>query len=305
MRRLSAFLLAGLLMSGPAHAQDAGEQAIALGVEALAHYEQGDWGTAYELFAQAEAHYHSPVFLLHMARCRRSEGAFLEARRIFQRIVDETFDEEAPTQFHSAKRDAAAELKALLERIPRVEVVADDSTAVGVDDHRGLSNQVFEVDPGKHVVWAERGSTRRDRVVDMSAGQLRRVILELPPPPSPPPPIDPDPLADWRLPLLVSGGVVTTLGVGSLVAGTITGALALRDEARAEELCPDLECQGSGLAVVERGRKYATASEVTFAVGGALTVAGVVMIVLPFVLSPATGDSELTFDPAHGLRWRF
>jgi hypothetical protein len=296
-----------LLGSGIAHGQPAGEQAIALGKEGLARYEQGEWGVAFELFARAEEHHHSPVFLLHMARCRRSEGAFLEARRIFERIVDETFDADAPIVFDNAKRDATAELKALSARIPKVIVVSENATLAGVGGTEGSPLQVFEVDPGRHLVWAMRGSTRREREIEMSPGQEMRVTLEVPLPPTRVPDptriaLEPDVLAGWRMPVVVSGGVFATLGVGALVAGVVTGSLAQRDEARAEELCPNLVCAQEGYAVVQRGRDYALASEVTFATGGVMAVAGVVMMIVPFLLGPAAPDAA---NNSRGLLWRF
>jgi hypothetical protein len=123
-----------LAISSPAHADapdDASTErelrlrAVMLGQEAKAAFDAGDYHGALVLFERAEAAYHSPVFLLHAARCQRALARPAEARALFRRVIDAPLPENAPTSWVAAVASAERELAAL-------EPPADEATVVPV-----------------------------------------------------------------------------------------------------------------------------------------------------------------------------
>ena len=88
----------------------------------------------------------------------------------------------------------------------------------------------------------------------------------------------------------VTGIVFTATGVVAAGLGALFGGLAASDASNAQDdptLCPDKRCTPAGRAAIDSAEGKATASSVLLPIGGALAVAGVVMLVVS-----VTGASE-------------
>ncbi len=88
-------------------------RAVELGKLGREHYDRGEWELAHDAFARAESLVHSPVFVLHLGRCRARLGDVDGARALFRRVLDEALPAGAPAEWQKAHADAEAELSLL------------------------------------------------------------------------------------------------------------------------------------------------------------------------------------------------
>jgi len=113
-----------------------------------------------------------------------------------------------------------------------------------------------------------------------------------PPPAAPPPPVDENPGSTQRVIGIVLGGA-GLVGVGM---GTYFGLSAIAKEKRADEKCTPTLCQESvDYDNSDAARSAATASTISFAVGGGLIAAGAVV----YFTAP-TKPSSVSLAPAVG-----
>jgi tetratricopeptide (TPR) repeat protein len=111
---LSWLSAAKLVAQPPSDPQsESGRAAIERGHEAVSLFERGDWQGALARFQEAEALYHSPVFVLFSARCLRHMGELDQARFAYLRLVDEPLDAGVPEPWKQAQADGRAELTSL------------------------------------------------------------------------------------------------------------------------------------------------------------------------------------------------
>ncbi len=265
-------------------------QAVEKANAGVALYQDGKWREALALFRQAESLYHSPVFVLYAARCLRSSGELLLARREYQRLLAENLKPDAPSSWVEAQVDGRAELAVLADEIPSVIVtIAGGSAAadISVDGQRVAANRALELDPGAHTFAAFDRGRRVQRVLTLRPKDgLLRVLLELPvvapgPRKRPPPPER----SVERGPNL-TGMVVTGLGGTALLAGGVIGVVALGKAASVRNAYPD-SCVGSTCPISQRTRieddarpvrTLAAVSDVLLISGAVITVTGVVLL---------------------------
>jgi hypothetical protein len=268
VRPLALACFASLLLvatAAPAQPADGPQRAIALGHEAMNAYGKGDWATAYEHFADAEAAAHSPVFVLYMARCKRSQGELLAARELLARTAGEALPDSAPEPWQRARADAARMLSELEPRIPSILVAlrgggaVSDGAASGPKPRAALGGALepamepaitldgapvsaearrapIRVNPGAHTLAATLpGRAPITSTVRVAEGDPPlKIELSLDPDPAPPPVAPPaitpppPPVAPPRKRGSLTPGLVA-LGVGGagLAAGGILGGVAL------------------------------------------------------------------------------
>jgi hypothetical protein len=264
-----------------------GDRAVELGRHGLAAFQAGKWLEAHAKFAEANALSASPVFVLYMARSLRNAGRLLEARVHMRSVRDMPVAPGAPESWHQAHRDARAELEALETSIPSIVIALKSSStggaAITVDDAPQALGRRIALDPGAHSVVARAGAREVTRTIVLRAGAHEEVTLELP-----------DERAGAgrhgdrdRTPRAVAGPLfpgVLALGVGAagLGVGAVTGAIALGRAGDAKDRCPNDLCRDADRktndADVAAANDLATVSTVAFAIGGAATAAGVVLL---------------------------
>jgi hypothetical protein len=268
----------------------AGRRAVVLAREGIQLYEAGAWAAAEAKLTEAEALSHSPVFLLYVARSRRNAGRLLDARDMYRRVAGEALAPSAPPPWHQALVDARAELTVLEPTIPSIAVrVADGgpATQAAIDGRPVPLGTAVEVDPGARQVIVTDGARRLDAQVDVRPGERDRwvdVSFAAPPYAAGSPGRSG---GSW-----VPGAVVLGLGVVGLGVGAVTGAVALGESGSIEDECPEGACPAS-VAPGARDEQLSDAhtmadvSTIAFIAGGALTGAGVVLL----VVRPFGGDA--------------
>lgn len=290
MRSLLVAVSIAATLSTEASAQDApsppsGESpspnptpALEEGQRGLVFYSESRWQDAYESFSRAEASTHSPVFLLYMARSLTHLGRLLEAAALYRRVLEEDTSG-APQPWKQARLDAGAELTALRERIPVIEIrTAGTPATLTVDGRPAKANTRIELDPGSHEIVHGRQGRVAKKSITVKPGDALATIS-----------FDDDgsaPLGRRRdegaPPAVIAGGVFLGVGVASLVAGAITGAVALKLAADVHEVCVEgTPCpvpQSSLQPDIDEARRYGDATTGLLVAGSVLSVTGLVLV---------------------------
>src|SRR5262249_23257293 len=152
---------------------------------------------SYEAFKEADALYHAPTFTLYMGHCRRNQGKLLEARELYQKLVNEPVPKGVPEAFTKAVASARTELESLKQNIPSVRLsikgegadqarVTIDSVEVSAAEQASSK----QLDPGSHEIAAEASNgASAKKTITLKVGEATSVELILqkaavePPPP--------------------------------------------------------------------------------------------------------------------------
>jgi hypothetical protein len=280
--------------------------------------QRGDLASAEALFRDANKLVHVPSTALFLARVLAKQGRLLEAR---DHALEAT---RAPVQkgedpFQARCRAEAVALASDLEgRIPSltIRLVGGDrtTTTLTID---GAPAPVLQTDaprklnPGSHTIVATSpGLPPTSVTVTLAEREAKEVVLALgaaqavtPPPPPPPPRKAPKTLGPI---LLMAGGF--GLGGASLIAGAVTGGLALSKTSELREQCGG-PCPPSLQDEFDAASTLATASDVTFIVGGALVLAGAGGLIWYAITTKGsntrTGLSFGVAPTSASLRWDF
>ncbi|WP_437915439.1 CDC27 family protein [Sorangium sp. So ce302] len=206
--------------------------ARALADKAWELFNAGRYEEALAAFREADAQVHAPPFLLFAARSCERLGRLLEARSLYQRVVDEPIEASAPQEFQQAHADAWVELTALASRIPTLEIAvtgeAPGAVELTLDGERVVQTVPMERDPGEHTVVATMsGQAPVTRTIRLSEGVKERLSIVLAPAPAPRPgsaPPSGDAIqaarSDVNMAALIGGGVAT--GAGALAGVVFT-----------------------------------------------------------------------------------
>ncbi len=309
---MAAALAAGMMAEGSALAQGApvsdADRATARSLldEGHAAFDKKDYVTARDRFARADSIVHAPSVLLWLARSDIALGKWVAAQETLARIGREGVTPGAPPAFGRAVADAAKELEALRPRVPAVVVQVDGAagarvTVDGAEIPAAAIGVRRPADPGEHLIRVEApGFEAVERRVILAEGKVETVVIEpkvrkaepapaplpLPPPlppapagrePAAPPPAPPEPPPSSTQRTL--GIVAVSLGGAGLVAGGVTGGLALEKHGFLSTHCPKGTCDGQ----VKQGdldafHTLGAASTAGLVAGGALAAGGLVLL---------------------------
>jgi hypothetical protein len=297
----SLLVLSSICAADPSRAQaapdaDLGEKAVEIGRDGLALFEKGEFEEARARFAAADALSPSPVFRLYEARCLRHTARLLAARAAYSKIRSEEARPQDPRPWGQARIDARAELAALEAIIPAVRIsLRHDEKAgqakkavVTIDEKEVEVDTRIEVDPGEHVVVVtigERVRTERFTIAEGSGELALAIDLSAPKPTSPAPPAARESPEQDVPPSVYAGGALLGLGAASLVAGVVTGALALSRSDEVVSICGDEDaCPKSRRTevepLVEESMALGHTSTGTLITGGALSVTGLILVLV-------------------------
>jgi hypothetical protein len=293
-------LLAAAFATSPrlAHAQSATDLAQARelagqGFEALNHK---DYAAAEELFRRADALVHAPTLELDHARALVGLGKLVEGHERYEQVIREGVAPDAPWQWKKAVVDAQAELTAIDRRMAwlTITVHGGRTPVVEIDGKvvPGAAQGVRRAtNPGLRVVTAHAdGFLPVQRSISLEEGQSDELELSLEPDPhaasasvepakprrivvvAPPPPARPD----RTLPI-----VLLSVGGAGLVAGAITGFMAIHVRSDLENACKGEVCvpmnENEYADYSQQRDKYralGTASGVALAMGATATLVG-------------------------------
>jgi hypothetical protein len=164
------------------------------------------------------------------------------------------------------------------------------------------------VDPGEYALVAEiDGKVAWERHVTLAPGDKARVDVPWLESSKPRPIVTviPAELTVTTAPRPTSSASTTRtlayfaggIGVGGLVAGAVTGFLALHDKGVVDDNCPMRRCNAAGRDALESARASATVSTIGFSVGLAGTVGAVVLWVASSDKPKSSSDAKVTVRP--------
>lgn len=286
MGLLCALSLAWPAWAEPTEADRATARALALeGHNALT---KKDYATAADRFGRADALVHAPTLVVDWARALQGLGRFVEAHEKYELVLREGVDAAAPRSWVRALEDAKKELDALKPRLGWVTVLVEPSFATVKIDGVAIPPAAVGVkraaDPGfPEVAVSAEGYEPFTQTVTVGPGEEKALEVELRKLPevprvtavrtvAPPPP---EGLGTRRVLTYVALGV----GGASLVAGTVTGSLFLRQRKELLDECrPDRRCDPASQNKVDTYHTFGTVSGVTLAVGVAGLGAGLALL---------------------------
>jgi hypothetical protein len=277
------------LASTPALAQNAGDAALAekLFQDGRALMAAGDFAAACPKLAESERLDPGVGTLLNLGECYEKEGKAASAWA--------TYREAEPMARRLGQRDradfAAARAAALASTLayltvkiasqPRGLELTLDGTLIAA----AAWTSPIPVDPGTHSVvltapgyhpWKTSVDVAKSARVDVPAPPLVRDETK------PPAQADAGASPPSHAPLLRTlGWIGVGVGGAALVAGGVFGYLAKskNDDAHADGHCTDVDCDARGQTLIGQAKDAALVSTIFVAAGGALTAAGVVLVV--------------------------
>jgi hypothetical protein len=297
MRRPSlAVLLAFSLFSTAAFAEpSAADRATArtLAQEGQQALESKNYGVAIDKFSRADSLVHAPTLLLGLARAQVGLGRLVEAQENYNRIIRDGVAPNSPHSWTKALDDANKEVGAIPARLPWVTIsvlgptnpeVIIDSTPIPTAS-LGVKRPV---NPGSHTIRVSaEGYVPSEKSITLADGQAMTVNIELEQVPSD----QAQAAKKGSLSVDTAGSSTGTdtrklvafgalgLGGAGIIAGTVTGILALRKHDQIKKSCNNgTQCDPAQASSIDSYHTLANISTVSFIVGGVGAAAGVVLL---------------------------
>lgn len=246
-------------------------------------YAEGRYADCIAAYRQADALAPSERYSYNIGKCSERAGLLREAIASFHLYL-----ERAPQA--DDRRDVEILVGVLLEQdrqargVRLVHVTAQPDAAVAVQTpggwrELGSSPLDAELPTGAQVLrFRKQGFVDAEVAADVAtSGQAVVAVLEpaVVAAPEPPPPVDDD-LAAW-------GWATAGVGTGALVAAVILGVVADERAATANGLTPAEHARSEHDGLVAESDRFATAANVTYAVGGAALAAGITLLIVDAV----------------------
>jgi hypothetical protein len=303
-----AVLLALPARAEPTEADRATARALAL--EGHAALEKKDFAAAADRFGRADALVHAPTLVVDWARALQGLGRFVEAHEKYELVLREGLDSSAPKSWVRALEEAKRELATLKPRLAWVTVVLKDppDASVRIDGVLVPPAAVGvkrAADPGfPEVTVSALGYEPFQQTVTVGPGEeklLEVSLKKLPPAPAAPTTTDeayrPRQKSETRR---IVSYVVLGVGAAGVVAGSVTGGLALRKRSALKAECLGELCRSSSQQKIDTYHLYGTVSAVTLAVGVAGLGTGLALL-LTEPKAEDTARAGLTVRPLLGL----
>lgn len=347
-RPILAVALASMAVLGgssPAAAQDMEDEpeegrsegsTEALLKSALEDMEAKQYETACPALKKAYRQDPKPSTLWSLAQCEDRWGHITTAALHYDDYLD-AFEHLSPTEQRDERereRKASSRRQALEPQLPRVLFKLKSSAPPGTRVSRipqGGGDPVevavdvqLPIDPGRHFVITEApGRPRLDKTFDIKKGERKVVELDVAPPaggmkqaqygeplrpvPALLPPLDP-PMPARRVAAYAIGGV----GIASVIAGVVTGALVLGQKGTIESNCRQNKCNPEGENAADLAAISGIVSTVTFSVGGAALATSAILFLTEPAPSKFGGEGPRTAAPrgapplrgaSFGVKW--
>ena len=323
----AATLAASTMGQEPQAAPDEASLAAArsLGYEGVAAYKAGDYSTATQKLRRAFGIVRVPTLGLWFARALVQEGRFVEAAERYEEVARLATTEGEVEAQQEAKETAAQERLALMPRIPTVRITVEGAllddvtiTVNGVAVSRAALTAPVLVDPTPQRIQGKRGEVVVTEELTPKVGERHAVTLRFPqavassspsepaaaeaqqaqsPPPSSSlseqpasvPPDRPAPGAVQR----TGGWAAVGVGGAGVIAGLVTGLVAISKRDSLGEDCPNDVCPPSRRSDVDLINTLRNVSTVSFIIGGLAGATGAALLL--------TIDDEQDSGTAAGL----
>lgn len=257
------------------------ERARTLANRGFELFEAGQYAEALQALQAAEAEFHAPTILLHLARTQVRLGRLVEAKASYERIIGEPLPPGAPPEFLDAQATARAELAEVVKRAPTVEILVRgpgaEGARVAVDGVEAAAGQRLPQNPGHHTISVRaQGAAEVLREVTLAEGAAERVEIDLAPASGDAPSPDAAPGRGSILPAAVAFGVSgVALGIGA-----VTGLMTFSNASDLEEQCPGGRCPPALQGDLDSANTVSAVSTVSFVVAGLAATTGVVLLLM-------------------------
>lgn len=280
-----------------------------LGKEAIALYRHGRYADALDRITRAHALVKLTTTGLWRARCLQKLGRFVEAAEQLREVTQTDLGPDPLPVHVKAKQTAQQQHAALVARIPkltvRIEGEVPEDTTVYVDGKAlpvDRIGQPVPLDPGTHDIAVKGGGLSADKRVALSEGQVLTLPLRLEERDTARGPTGAGVDSGFS-PAGIVGFVAIGVGAAGLAVGSIFGAMALGTRDDLDDNCPQTACLPAFHGDVDAFDTQRTVSTVSFAIGGVLAGAGLILVITD-VATTSTGEQALFIGP-HGLSGRF
>lgn len=273
------------------------EQARELAGRGFDALKRQDYAAAEELFRHADELVHAPTLELDHARALIGLGKLVEGHERYEQVIREGVAADAPWQWKKAVSEAQSELAVVDRRLAWLTITVRGAAAAIVEvDGKVVPGAALGVrratNPGVRVVSARAdGYLPVQRSITLEEGQSSQIDLTLeadpsvnaaPVKPQKPPqivlvtPPPPQPGPDRTLPI-----VLLSVGGAALVAGAVTGFMAIGVRSDLQRACSNDVCVPMNEAEYahysqqrDKYRALGTASGVTLVMGAGATLTG-------------------------------
>jgi hypothetical protein len=260
------------------------EAAKAVFEKGKALFDAGKFAEAANAFREADRLQHAWKLLYNIGQCEMMTKRHSLALEAFERYLSE-----GGGDIDSARRDQVlAEVVRLREMVGFADVRAPDGAVVTVDDVERGSTPLpgpIAVDAGvEHRVLAMKNNVAvLNRVVRVSGGQTLVVEAESGAPaeieePTPAPEAVAKPGAPGPNPRAVWGWTAVGVGAAAVIAGAVTGSLALSKNSDIKDNCTGGNCLPAWHDEVDKRDRLALATDVLLPTGAAVAVVGVLLL---------------------------
>ncbi len=325
MRLRSVLLLASLAIVVPrtADAQPAGKRAEAakpkeapkespkdaarrLFEQGTKELDDGNAAAAVASLTEAEALFHAPTTLFHLARAQTELKQLLEAKASYEKVVAEKLPAKTSDAFKKAQADAKTNLEDLAARIPKVLITVEPksaSNAVITMNGKPLAGitigEASSINPGTYVFEAKaEGMTAAKLSVSITERTTADVKLLLSPIGKPPidssATVSPAEEADWPAGKLASIPVMATGGALMIAGATFFGLSAMRRSEADDRYATCPTCESEVTSIDDEATLFGNLGIGFVAGGGAALLGGVLM----YALIDGSGPTE---EPALGF----
>jgi len=257
------------------------EGARRIAKEGVQLYDGGHYEDALARFRAADEIYGAPQNKVYAARCLSKLGRLIEARQVYDAILDEVLREDVPTSFRDAQTVALSERGVLKKRIPTLSITVNPPDLAGLEilvdgaPVRSSDLPALSVDPGKHIVVVRRDPERATTAeVTVSEGERRSIELVAP-------------VANVSVAGAPQGagggwigpGLLLGLGGAALAAGAGAGIWSLLEVNDLKERCdPAGHCPAADASRGEAASAAGNASTALLVIGGASVAGGLIWL---------------------------
>jgi PEGA domain-containing protein len=311
---LCVVLLGVVLFATPARAEPTEADratARALALEGHTALKSKDYATAADRFGRADALVHAPTLLVDWARALQGLGRYVEAHEKYELVLREGVNGSSPKSWLRALEEAKKELDALKPRLGWVTVILQEPAEASVRIDGAIVPPAAvgvkrAADPGfPEVTVTAAGYEPFKQTVTVGPGEEKTIevtLRKLPEAPTPTPTS-----TDAYRPRQKSNArrvwSYVAFGVGGvgLVAGGVSGGLALRKRGQLKDAChDDGRCRSSQAKRISTYYSLGTTSGVTLAVGVAGLGTGLLLL-LTEPRSSETAHAGISVRPLLGF----
>jgi len=283
----AAMCMAPLLFAGIAAAQEPvgkAEAAKAVFKRGKTLFDEGEFAAAADAFREADRIQHAWKLLYNIGQCEMMTKRHSLALEAFEQYLAE-----GGSDIDSARRDQVLnEVVRLREMVGFADVRAPDGAVITVDDvDRGSAPLPgpITVDAGvEHRILAMKDNVAvLNRIVRVSGGQTLVVEAESGAPaeveePTPEPDAPAEADTTSPNPRVVWGWTAVGVGAAVLIAGAVTGGMALSKNADIKDNCDGGDCLPAWHGEVDKRDRLALATDVLLPTGAAVAVVGVLLL---------------------------